>query len=82
MLTLGTVYMMWIVGGTCTRYMGDASNFMMTELLLDLIRNRCASPPGALKVYGPNERVRLKTLELTRRICVHLAIDILKQVHA
>lgn len=36
------------------------------------------TPPGARGVHGPNERVSLKTLELTRRVCVHLAMDTLK----
>lgn len=36
------------------------------------------TPPSARMVHGPNERVSLKTLELTRRVCAHLAIDLLK----
>jgi hypothetical protein len=79
MFTLGVVYMMWIIGGTCTRYMGDVSTSMvMRWLLLDLIRNRCVNPPGAWRVHGPNEGVRRKTLELTWRVCVHLAMDTLR----
>ena len=36
------------------------------------------TPPSARMVHGPNERVSLKTLELTRRVCAHLAVDLLK----
>ncbi len=47
MFTLGAVYMMWMVGGPCTRYKGDAGTSMvMMELLSELIRNRCVNPPG------------------------------------
>ena len=46
MLSLGIVYMMWMVGH-CTRYKGDAGNGMvMMELLSELIGNRCVNPPG------------------------------------
>jgi acetylornithine deacetylase/succinyl-diaminopimelate desuccinylase-like protein len=36
------------------------------------------TPPSTRMVHGPNERVSLKTLELTRRVCFHLARDFLK----
>ncbi len=36
------------------------------------------TPPGARRVHGPNERVSLKTVELTRRVCFNLAMDVLK----
>jgi acetylornithine deacetylase/succinyl-diaminopimelate desuccinylase-like protein len=36
------------------------------------------TPPSARMVHGPNERVSLKTLELTSRVCFHLARDFLK----
>jgi acetylornithine deacetylase/succinyl-diaminopimelate desuccinylase-like protein len=36
------------------------------------------TPQDARMVHGPNERVSLKTLELTRRVCFHLARDFLK----
>jgi len=36
------------------------------------------TPPGARMVHGPNERVSLKTVELTRSVCLNLARDFLK----
>ncbi len=36
------------------------------------------TPRESMRVHGPNERVSLKTLELTRRVCVHLAMDTLR----
>jgi len=39
------------------------------------------TPRESMRVHGPNERVSLKTLELTRRVCVHLAMEFLEFQH-
>jgi len=39
------------------------------------------TPRESMRVHGPNERVSLKTLELTRRVCVRLAKDLLGFQH-
>ncbi len=39
------------------------------------------TPRESMRVHGPNERASLKTLELTRRVCVRLAKDLLGFQH-